>query len=260
MKIAMAGKGGVGKTTLAGLLARTLAEEGYRVLAIDADPDANLASALPLDEDRRVTPLAARADLVDALSGRGGLPGGMMLLNPDIGAILPEIRQSWGGGHALLTLGWHKGGGQGCYCAENAVLKRVLSSVIPGATDAVVVDSEAGLEHLSRGTAAAVDAVLAVVQPGSRSVETAFAIRGLARDLGIRHVFPVLVGDRGDADLEAVQAALGDWPILARLPWDDSIRRADLDGRPPDIPESFRPALRRLVLSLACLCPMKGAP
>ena len=120
MKIAVAGKGGVGKTTLTGLLARTLAGQGYRILAIDADPDANLASALPLDDDRKVTPLAARADLVDALSGRGALPGGMMLLNPDIGAVLPEFRQSWGGGHSLLTLGWHKGGGSGCYCVLGA--------------------------------------------------------------------------------------------------------------------------------------------
>ena len=259
MKIAVAGKGGVGKTTLTGLLARTLAGQGYRILAIDADPDANLASALPLDDDRKVTPLAARADLVDALSGRGALPGGMMLLNPDIGAVLPEFRQSWGGGHSLLTLGWHKGGGSGCYCAENAVLKRVLSTVIPRATDVVLVDSEAGLEHLSRGTAAAVDAVLAVVQPGSRSVETAFAIRDLAADLGIRRVFPVLVGDRSDDDLEAVQTALGAWPILAHLPWADSIRRADLEGRPPEIPDSFRAELNRLALSLISFCPMTGA-
>jgi len=257
MKVAIAGKGGVGKTTLAGMLARQMAEDGYRVLAIDADPDANLASALPLDDDRKVAPLAARADLVDALSGRGELPGGMVLLNPDIGAVLPEIRRHWGGGQALLTLGWHKGGGEGCYCAENAVLKRVLSTVIPGASDAVVVDSEAGLEHFSRGTASAVDAVLAVVQPGSRSVETAFAIRELARGLGIRHVLPVLVGDRGDDDLEAVQAALGDWPIIARVPWDDAIRRADLEGHPPAIPASIRPALRRLVLTLASLCPLE---
>lgn len=257
MKIAIAGKGGVGKTTLAGLLARQMAEDGYRLLAIDADPDANLASALPLDQPGPVTPLAARTDLIDALSGRGALPGGMVLLNPDIGAILPEFRRSWGGRHSLLTLGWHKGGGEGCYCAENAVLKRVLSAVLPGATDVVLVDAEAGLEHLSRGTAQAVDAVLAVVQPGSRSVETAFAIRDLAAGLGIRAVFPVLVGERGPSDVDAVQSALGEWPILAHLPWEDAIRRADLDGRPPPIPDSFRPALRRLILTLASACPLE---
>jgi len=260
MKVAIAGKGGVGKTTLTGLLARQMAVEGYRVLAIDADPDANLASALPLDDDHRVVPLAARADLIDALSGRGGLPGGMIMLNPDIGAVLPEVRQCWAGSNFLLTLGWHKGGGAGCYCAENAVLKRVLATVIPQATDAVLVDSEAGLEHLSRGTAAAVDAVLAVVQPGSRSVETAFAIRDLASGLGIRRVFPVLVGERNDADAASVQRALGaNWPLLARLPWVDEIRQADLNGRLPEIPRIYRSELRRLILTLATSCPF-GPP
>jgi len=258
MKVAIAGKGGVGKTTLTGLLARQLAEEGYRVLAIDADPDANLASALPLDDSTRVVPLAARADLIDALTGRGGMPGGMILLNPDIGAVLPEVRRSWGGGNFLVTLGWRKGGGEGCYCAENAVLKRVLAALIPQATDAVLVDSEAGLEHLSRGTAAAVDAVLAVVQPGSRSVETAFAIRELAAGLGIAQVYPVLVGGRGQSDADAVRRALGEWSLLASLPWDDDIRRADLDGSLPDIPAAYRPELRRLILTLASSCPFGG--
>lgn len=253
MKIAVAGKGGVGKTTLAGLLARSLAEDGRRVLAIDADPDANLASALPLDEGAPPKPLALRRDIVDALSGRGALPGGMVRLNPDIGGVLPEFRASWGGGNGLLVLGWWKGGGQGCYCAENAVLKRVLSTVTLRTEDVVVVDSEAGLEHMSRGTAASVDAVLAVVQPGSRSVETAFAIRRLAKDLGIARVLPVLVGGEAE-DRDAVQAMLGAWPIAAHLPHDDAIRRADLAGRPPEIPESFRTELKSLSLALTTSC------
>jgi CO dehydrogenase maturation factor len=253
MKIAVAGKGGVGKTTLAGLLARCLAEEGRRVLAIDADPDANLASALPLDGGPPPTPLAQRRDLVDALSGRGALPGGMVRLNPDIGAVLPEFRASWGNGNGLLVLGWWKGGGEGCYCAENAVLKRVLSTATLRAEDVIIVDSEAGLEHMSRGTAASVEAVLAVVQPGSRSVETAFAIRRLASDLGISRVFPVLVGGEPE-DRDAVQAMLGDWPLAAHLPRHEAIRRADMEGRPPEIPALFRPELKTLSLALTTAC------
>jgi CO dehydrogenase maturation factor len=250
MKIAVAGKGGVGKTTLTGLLARQFAEAGRRVLAIDADPDANLASMLPLDAGAAPKPLAGRSDLIDQLSGRGALPGGMIALNPDIGEALPEFRTSWGGGQGLLVLGWSKAGGGGCYCAENAVLKRVLSTVAPGEQDVVLVDSEAGLEHLSRGTAGAVDAVIAVVQPGARSVETAFAVRKLARDLGITNVFPVLVGGRDSSDFDAVQAQLGDWPLLAELPYDEAVRRADLAGEPPAVPETFRPALARIVAAL----------
>lgn len=255
MKIAIAGKGGVGKTTVAGFLARRLAERGRRVLAIDADPDANLASMLPLDRPEAPQPLAARRDLIDALTGRGTAPSGMILLNPDIGAVLPDLRTTWGGGHGLLVLGWHKAGGEGCYCAENAVLRRVLSAVVPRSGDAVLVDSEAGLEHMSRGTAAAVDAALAVVQLGSRSVETAVAIRTLARDLGIRRVYPVLVGATGTADIVAVQERLGPWPILATLPFDEAIRRADLDGRPPALPASFVKPLDKIVDALAVVAP-----
>jgi CO dehydrogenase maturation factor len=256
MKLAVVGKGGVGKTTLAGLLARVWAERGYRVLAVDADPDANLASMLPLDDGAvRPQPLAARRDLIDTLSGRSVLPGGMVLLNPDVGQVLPELRVSWGGGHGLVSLGWHKGGGQGCYCAEHATLKRVLSAVVTGPVDVVVIDAEAGLEHLSRGTAAAADAVVVVVQPGRRSVETAFAARALATDLGLNRVHPVLVGYADAGQVEQVQQALGDWPLLAALPWHDEIRRADLEGRPPAIPDPLQAPLQRLALTLIASTP-----
>ncbi len=258
MKIAIAGKGGVGKTTLAGLLARRFADEGFRVLAIDADPDANLASALPLDDERRIVPLAARTDLIDRLSGRdGALSPGLILLNPDVDGILPEIRLSWGGGHGLLVLGWHKGGGAGCYCAENAVLKRVLGSIAAGPTDVVLLDSEAGLEHLSRGTPDAAEVILAVVEPGQRSLETAFAVRDLARDLGIHRVFPVLCGARDASDEERVKHGLGDWPLLASLPYSEEIRAADLDGRPPVIEPAMAAILRSLIHTLIYLCPVE---
>jgi CO dehydrogenase maturation factor len=257
MKIAIAGKGGVGKTTLSGLLARHFAAQGFRVLAIDADPDANLASCLPLDDGERIVPLAARTDLIDRLSGRDGtLSPGLILLNPDVGEILPEIRLSWGGGHGLLVLGWHKGGGAGCYCAENAVLKRVLGSVATGTTDVVLLDSEAGLEHLSRGTPDAAQVILAVVEPGQRSLETAFAIRDLACDLGIHRVFPVLCGARDAADEERVRQGLGDWPLLATLPFSEEIRAADLDGRPPVIEPAVATVLHQLAHSLIYLCPL----
>jgi CO dehydrogenase maturation factor len=258
MKIAIAGKGGVGKTTLAGLLARCFADEGFRVLAIDADPDANLASTLPLDDSQKIVPLAARTDLIDRLSGRdGALSPGLILLNPDVDAILPEVRLSWGGGHGLLVLGWHKGGGAGCYCAENAVLKRVLGSIKAGPIDVVLLDSEAGLEHLSRGTPDAAEVILAVVEPGQRSLETAFAVRDLACDLGIHRVFPVLCGARDASDEERVQKGLGDWRLLATLPYSEEIRAADLDGRPPVIEPAVVAILRRLIHRLIYLCPVK---
>jgi CO dehydrogenase maturation factor len=257
MKIAIAGKGGVGKTTVTGLLARHFAEEGFRVLAIDADPDANLASSLPIDDGQRLIPLAARTDLIDRLSGRDGtLSPGLILLNPDVSEILPEIRLSWGGGQGLLVLGWHKGGGAGCYCAENAVLKRVLGAVAPTITDVVLLDSEAGLEHLSRGTPDAAEVILAVVEPGKRSLETAFAIRDLARDLGIHRVFPVLCGARDAADEARVRQGLGHWPVLATIPFSEEIRAADLDGRPPLVEPAVATAVHQLAQRLIHLCPL----
>ncbi len=177
LKIAIAGKGGVGKTTLAAGLARSLAGRELKVLAIDADPDANLASGLPLDAPEAPSPLAARRDLLKAAASQnGGLPAGMFLINPVLDDVsIPSV--SWGGGHRLVVLGWTARGGQGCYCDETAVLKAVLGRLIAAPGEAIVVDGEPGLEHLSRGTLGSVDALLVALDPGARSVQTAETIR-----------------------------------------------------------------------------------
>ncbi|THF65190.1 ATP-binding protein [Pseudothauera rhizosphaerae] len=246
VKLAIAGKGGVGKTTLCGLLARLLDEQGYRVLAVDADPDANLASMLPVDA-AAVVPLAAQEATLRRLAGQDdGLPGGMFLLNPDVSAVLPELRLPWGRGQGLVTLGWHKHGGAGCYCVENGVLRRVLDAVLAQPGDVVLVDSEAGLEHFSRGMPAACDAVAVVVEPGQRSLDTARDIRRLAADLGIADVFPVLCGHRSDEERAFVAEALAPWPLAAALPYDDALRRADLAGRPPALTDALRAPLARI--------------
>lgn len=257
MKIAVVGKGGVGKTTVAALLARSFAARGRRVFAIDADPDANFASALPLD-GAAPEPLARRQDLIRRASESGALPEGLFLLNPETGDLMLEGTAAWGGGHRLLVLGWGKGGGAGCYCAENAVLRRLLNRAVTGPDEVVIVDSEAGLEHLSRGTAAAVDVVLAVVQPGFRSAETAITARHLARELGVPHVHPVLCGARSAAELRDVAIWFGDWRPIASFPYDEAIRYADLHGRMPPLAGPTREAAEGLadqLLHLLSLSP-----
>jgi CO dehydrogenase maturation factor len=251
LKIAIAGKGGVGKTTVAAALARALADRYFRVLAIDADPDANLASGLPLDAPEIVpAPLAAQRDLLrDTASQSGTLPAGLFLLNPVVDdVVIPTV--SWGGQHRLVVLGWTGHGGQGCYCDENAVLRRVLNRIVAEAGEIIVVDGEPGLEHLSRGTLGSVDVLVAVLEPGRRSVQTAETIRSLAADLGIPHCFPLLSGSRAPNDARQIQDALGDWPLLGSLPFDPAVAEADLAGRVPVFGAPYQAEIDRVTTQL----------
>jgi CO dehydrogenase maturation factor len=252
LRIAIVGKGGAGKTTIAGALARTLAARGLRVLAIDADPDANLATVLPLDGAEPPIPLARQHDLLRA-AGAGGLPQGLFLLNPDTCRLLPKGTVTWGGGHALVALGWSKTGGEGCYCAEHALLRQLLSQASKATADITLIDSEAGLEHLSRGTIAGVDIALVVIEPGRRSLETAAAIRQLAANLDIAHVHAVVSGCRDSEEEARVLGWLPDWPPLAAFPFDEAVRHGDLVGQAPILGGVFRRAAEALADSLLAL-------
>lgn len=246
LRVAVVGKGGAGKTTVAGALARVLDRRGLRVLAVDADPDANLASALPVEGGVVPEPLARRRDLIDRAVAEGGAPEGLFLLNPDATGLVPRATVRWGRGQSLVALGWGKAGGEGCYCAEHALLRRVLARATAETADVTVIDSEAGLEHLGRGTIAGVDLALVVIEPGRRSVETAEAVRKLAADLAIPHVRCVVTGYRGDAELATVRGWLGGWSPLAAFPFDDAVRQADLEGGPPVLGGAFLAAAEAL--------------
>ncbi len=231
MKIAISGKGGVGKTTVAALLARALQRRGRRVLAVDADPDANLALALGAGE-RAPQPLAERKALVEARTGvKPGSQGGYFRLNPLVDDLPDELSVELDGIH-LLVMGGVATGGGGCICPESALVRALVTHLLLARDEALVLDMEAGLEHLGRGTARAVDQLLVVVEPGRRAVATARQVQALAGDLGLERVLVVANKIHEPSDLEFLKAQLPDLPVLGSLPADPRVVRADRMGRP----------------------------
>jgi CO dehydrogenase maturation factor len=232
MKLAITGKGGVGKTTLSSLLARLYASEGKAVLAIDANPDANLAMALgiPQDEARRITPIAEMNDLIEERTGaRPGSGTPFFKLNPRVDDI-PERFSAKTDGIRLLTLGTVKTGGSGCMCPESALLKNLISHLILRESDVVIMDMDAGVEHLGRGTAQAMDALIIVVEPGRRSIQTAEAVKGLAADLGIERCYVVGSKTQSDADRQFITSSMTDFEVLGFINYNPKVREADLSG------------------------------
>lgn len=233
MKIAVSGKGGVGKTTFAAFLIRSLANEGKKVLAIDADPDANLAQALGVTDLSGIVPISQMKELIEERTeAKVGTMGSFFKLNPKVDD-LPE-KLSVNLDHIrLMVLGGVKKGGAGCICPESTLLKNLVRHIVLARDEAVILDMEAGLEHLGRGTAMAVDRLVVVVEPGRRSIETAKQIRKLADDIGIRKLS--LVGNkiRSDKDREFLLSHMPDFHFLGFIPFDGRIIEADLEGRPP---------------------------
>ncbi len=231
-KLAITGKGGVGKTTLAALLAHLYAAEGLTVLAIDADPDANLGSALGFSpaELAGIRPIAEMKDLVAERTGtQPGQYGGMFTLNPRVDDI-PDRFSAVRKGVKLLILGTIKRGGGGCFCPESTLLKNLVLHLLVGRREVVILDMEAGLEHLGRSTAMAVDAFIVVVEPGRRSIQTAQAVQQLAHDIGIERVLVVGNKVRGPEDEAFIRESLPGAEILGTLPYSLRAVEADLEG------------------------------
>ena len=233
MKLAISGKGGVGKTTLAALLAHVFVERGQNVLAIDADPATGLAAAcgVPPEEAAKIVPVADMEDLIYERTGaRKGEIGGFFKLNPRVDDI-PDRFAISSDGIRILTMGTVKSGGSGCLCPENALLQALVTHLLLRRDEVLILDMEAGVEHLGRGTASAVDALIIVVEPGRRSIQTARTIRDLAADLWIERVFVVANKVASEADRAFVAEQLPDFEILAYLPLDAQAMESDRLGQ-----------------------------
>ena len=233
MKIAIAGKGGVGKTTLAALLAMIYAEEGRPVLAIDADPAACMADAMGLPEElaRQLEPISEMEDLIFKRTGaKPGTSGGFFSVNPKVDD-LPDRFSVTYRGVKLLQMGTIDLGGSGCICPESALLKALVTHVILYRDEVLILDMEAGLEHLGRATASAVDAFIAVVEPGRRSLNTARQIALLAHDIGVKETRVVGNKVRNDEDRAFIAREAGELPVLGYLPFSMAAIGADMRGQ-----------------------------
>lgn len=234
MKIAITGKGGVGKTTLSALLSHIFSTEGRRVVAVDADPDANLPQALGVSpgESEKIKPIAEIEELIEERTGaKPGAIGGIFKINPRV----DDIPEGYGyriDGITLLVMGKSKTAASGCYCPENALLRRLLKHLIVERDEVVIVDMEAGIEHLTRGTAEGVDAFVVVVEPGQRSLQTAVQVKKLAQELGVKKVFVVANKVRSESDVSFIRNAVGGMELVGTIRFSDNIMEADIKGLP----------------------------
>ena len=233
MKVAITGKGGVGKTTFASTLCRLYAAEGRTVLAADVDPDANLGLALGFSEEEvnAIVPIAKMRKLVEEHTGANAA-NKFFKLNPYV-ADIPETFSKDINGVKLLVMGTVDVGGSGCVCPEHVMLKAILSNLTYRKNDVVIMDMEAGLEHLGRGTAANMDQFIVVIEPGARSVQTYHNVKRLASDLGIKQVRVVANKVRDQQDEDFVRSAIPAEDFLGVIHYNPQIIDADRQGKSP---------------------------
>ena len=227
MKIAVTGKGGVGKTTVAASLAHLYAAEGRRVIAADADPDANLGLALGFPEDilAEITPISSMRKMISERTNASP-DRAFYRLNPKVDDI-PELYGREYNGVRLLVLGTVETAGGGCVCPENTILKMIVNDLVLRRDDVAILDMEAGLEHLGRGTTAGMDQFIAVVEPGARSVQTYKNVKRLAMQLGVKKVGVVANKIRNSEDEEYIKSKISEVELLGFIHFNSGIVDAD---------------------------------
>ena len=245
MKIAISGKGGVGKSTLAAALALLMAERKMKVLALDSDPAANLAVALGLPEEMRkkIVPIALQKALIEERTGAKVKQYGQMFkLNPEVSDIAGKFAINYNG-VSLIVVGAIEKGGSGCACPENILIRALVTDLILHKNEALIMDMEAGVEHLGRATVSGVDGMLIVVEPGQRSVDCAKAIIGMAHDIGLRKLHIVANRISCHEDETFIKNSFPDREILGMIPFSQEVRKADMKAR--SVLENIEPETRK---------------
>lgn len=231
MKLAVTGKGGVGKTTISALIAHAFKSSGHSVVAIDCDPDSNLLACMGYPHPEEVKPLVELHALIEEKMGvKPGTTGGMFRLNPFVEDI-PDRYAITIDGIRVLVAGAVKKGGTGCYCPENSLVRALISHLLVDDKTDLVLDMEAGVEHLSRGTIKTVDSLLIVVEPGLRSVETAFRVKDMATDLGLTRILAIGNKIRGETDVDFLRQAMKGIELVGFLPYENRIRENEIAKR-----------------------------
>lgn len=252
LKIAIGGKGGVGKTTVCAIWAQLFAKNGFDVLVIDADPNTTLASAFGVASEQCPEPLTRMKQLIAERTGTGkDAVGTYFRLNPKV-SDLPEKYSLKVNGLKLLVLGAITQGGAGCACPEGAFLKALLTHTILQRQELVLVDLAAGVEFLGRASVQGIDAFISVVEPGSRSIETANNINKMAKDLGIDCVGTIVNKITEPAQAEIIKSQLKDTTLLGTLGYSRSLQEADLRrtavfGADAEVTEQLKQAKNKLV-------------
>ena len=248
MKLALTGKGGVGKTSIVSLFARALTDRGLKVLLIDADPDMNLATVLGIPPETKITPIVDLKDLIAERTGvEAGTPAPFFKMNPKVDDI-PDKYCVQFRDIKLIVIGAVQRGGAGCACPENAFLKNLISYLVVARNEWVILDMEAGIEHLGRGTALGVDHMIVVVEPNKTSIETAFRIQKLSKDVGIKRIS--IIGNKIQSldEKSFLKDNLKGFNILGYLDYSDIIKKISLNMiSPMEIESKYLSAIDKII-------------